>query len=1143
MKSSNSQELKFLIRIAQLSDSLLRKIVNENKENLNAIVKDFFGIDLANDIETILENLVSKINQEKKIISKSEKNSKGKELKLYYNDIEDVDIKQITNLCIAVGLPTESFELAEECYYKIVEEDEDYANGNYKALNFIGDGLGGAFAQYTTMLSAGNGDNYQCITRNSIGIKNFTEFKGNEFLGYSLGIKLFLENILKEDNSMNYLLTKLKKKGVIKGGNISYSYRESIENVNAEKLKYILTEILFTNYSGEKKDLRKKVEVAFDPKIVERKMRFIDNYKIYQERIKAEKQRVINYIISSNFGSRVLRHIGSSYLVDQNLESFSGGIDQELIKRIESLEEDQLDSLLEARVDLFEPYMLLAEGANAKSAKNRFRKKPNIGNMTNNLSLDYLRSLVKDIIIDLNAKDKEIIKEVFRLSRRGTGKEFLSIIKDRLRHSMYLQKKISKEEFDYECTFLQENPDLLTDKAKVYRLDQAALNQLQRMKYTELKDLWKWELTGGGIFLKLGKKLEDGEEAKEYHSSNPAEKFSNEEERLKIDLQEPSINRIYGSLKQKKYLEPKDTDYLNQDNDIYEFAANQGVGFEILSEHSSLNRNIKVDNQDISGSYKQKKREEADIGSRNKTLRDKYFGDNIILRDDYKLIYIYGSNKENELIIDGFKNGDYGINLVEQSKEGQDSKVPLTYTSYKIKFDNFEFIALDRLEIKKSIYDHTRVSVAGLINEDNFSAYEKYLAQEDPKLVITYNNNDDTKILFKGIIEDYSIAYENHDYYLELKALSYSVLLERRRINRIYQNLGTTYNQVFAKLMDQNSEFNLAFAEDAVGNTELVSADYPVVLQYKENEWDFIKRISSYLNQLLIVDDTKDSSEKINIQVGAHNLPAKNLNNIKGSKKKKIGKRFNEFNYYKVDHHGHFRSEGIFDLGRKVKYKVNNQEDNTLELTIIKNRIYVEGGILYSDLTLVAQEDLRLEKELRKAPIKGRSFRAEVKKLNNKHKAQVLFRDLEDEYDQAASFWIPIDKPYTNAYFSPEVGDIVDIIFKAKNEKHLTLKSSSIDKEQEVEWEASDKLLYTPGGYQMKVNNQKILLAAKDNKSALEVKEELINLVSSKQQLKLSKEEISAQGEKGEFGLDDQRVLFKFGSKNVMIDDSGINIL
>ncbi|SJZ97765.1 hypothetical protein [Selenihalanaerobacter shriftii] len=473
------------------------------------------------------------------------------------------------------------------------------------------------------------------------------------------------------------------------------------------------------------------------------------------------------------------------------------------------------------------------------------------------------------------------------------------------------------------------------------------------------------------------------------------------------------------------------------------------------------------------------------------------------------------------------------------SKSQKEEKV---FTPQKVKFDPFEFVSLYKMEIKKSIYDHTRVVIEGAIDEENVAKYERYLAKEDPKLMINHSNQDN-KILFKGIIQDYDIIYKRQDYYLTLEAVSYSILLKRVRPNRIYQNLGTTYKQVLDKIMQDNSKFNIVFGDNSQAQTVLTTKNYPMALQYKESEWDFLKRISSYLDQPVIVDDTKDDKESINILIGLHNATAKELNNISGVKRKKTGRKNHKFNYYKVDCHEHFRSKEVYNIGKKVKYRLTNQKDQTIDLIVIKNRIYIEEGVLCSDLTLVKEEDINILQERREIPIEGRSFRAKVMKLNKDHTAQVDFIDIADEYNEAKSFHFPIDRNYTDSYFAPEVDDIVDIYFKSKNEKHATLKSSSTDSAKKIDHKPTDKLIITPGGYKIRLNNGNIFISGKDDKSLVEIKEETMKMKSAKGTVFMTSDEIKVTRKNGDVSLDNSQTKLKFSGKEVQISSGGINMV
>jgi len=475
------------------------------------------------------------------------------------------------------------------------------------------------------------------------------------------------------------------------------------------------------------------------------------------------------------------------------------------------------------------------------------------------------------------------------------------------------------------------------------------------------------------------------------------------------------------------------------------------------------------------------------------------------------------------------------------STKGDQAEVGRRFTPHKIKFDIFKFKALEELEIDKAIYEHTEVKLKGVIDEANVADYERYLAKQEPKLVINYGEKGN-KILFKGIITDYKFVYKKYDYYLTLKAVSYSILLKQIRRNRIFQNLGTTYNEVFDKLMQDNPKFHLAFADDAMGEMPLVSKEYPLVLQYKENDWDFLKRITSYLNKILIVDDMKDIQEGVNILVGAHPGAPKELNNVSGGKAKKTGRKNNKFDYYKIYGHENHRSEDIFDIGKKINYKVNNQTKKKLELIILKNRIYLQDSILCSDLTLAKQEAINLLKEKRKVPIEGRSFRAKVKKLNQDHTAKVKFIDITNKYIGFKAFNFPIDRLYTEAYFAPEKGDIVDIYFKGKNEKYATLKSSSTDNQKRNRQLPEDKEIITPNGYRIKMNNESLLISGKDEKSLMEIKEELIKVISTKGTIEMTPDLINMKRKDGAVLMDDAKTEVEFGGKKMKVNNSGIDM-
>ncbi|QTL97326.1 hypothetical protein GM661_04665 [Iocasia frigidifontis] len=1122
------------------------------EEKQKKLLEKAFEIDFQKTPLEIIEELAGEIDAESKVTVEEEIIEDSKKIVNYH--IDD-NLNRVMILSIAAGLPTKEFLKAENIYKdreKKTEEKGDSADKTEYKYYLEGSLLCGSLAQYAAIIAEGFVEHCQAETYNSIGLKKFLRFQGNEFLGLKIGLLYYLNDLYYEQRSMmKEILYSCEDCGLIKYGNISEEYRTYRgDKLNEGKIKKVLADIFKNCLEIEEKEAADLVEEQFDPGIVERKMRFIDRYELYEKKNREKNDKIVNYIFSENIPAQLFKQIGASYLVDEGLKKYNGDLRRKSLNQLEEIEEDKLKNFKEHDFEVFEPYVLLKEDANGSEAKNRLREKPKLNQLTDKMSYDYLSSLIKDIVMEINNKDHSLIKGLFQKSYSSRKDELIYLVKDRLVYSMYHKGLLKESAIEYSSDFLRNNPDLFQNTNKIYPLDRAVIKQFEKMRTVEITALWEWKLSADGIFLILGSQI-DSEEVIKYHSSTGV--FNNQREEIKLELDQPSQNKIYGSHgKPANYQKIYDHDYHYKEEGAYNFSSQQGAGFIILSTHKNPEQGIKIDGRDISGQYEEKDREEANIGGRTKTLRDTYFGENIILRDKKTtygqlsgdLVYIYGPQKEDELIIEGFQNGDYGITLREKVRQPEDDKQPVTYTAYhKVRFDCVEFVDLKEMVIEKSIYEHSRVKIAGVIKDENAEKYRDYLEKEaDPRIIITYDD-DDSKILFKGIINDYNIDYKYFNYYLELWAVSYTILLDRERHTRVYQNQGTSYNQVCQKLSTANEKFNINFARSSAGEVPLVSEQYPLVLQHKETDWEFINRIASYLDQVLIVDDTKDDNETINIQLGFHSAQAVELNNDNWAKCKDTGPKNIIYQYYKVYQHEHFRSDHVFEVGKKVELLIDHKNNTTVEMGIIKNKIYLQKGILYSELTLAREENIKILNKQRKFLMEGRSYRAEVREVNQKHQAQVSFIDIEDDYQTDKAHWFPIDKPYTAAYSSPDIGDIVDIYFRNKNEKYATLKSSTTDEAREIEQNPADKTIRTPGGYIIKLNNGSIYIASPEEEAVLEITAEEIKMTSSDNQVVIKKGEIELKNEKGYGKLSKTGSEIGFGKKKVEINNGKVKFI
>ncbi|NLM96447.1 MAG: hypothetical protein GX175_02315, partial [Halanaerobiaceae bacterium] len=219
-----------------------------------------------------------------------------------------------------------------------------------------------------------------------------------------------------------------------------------------------------------------------------------------------------------------------------------------------------------------------------------------------------------------------------------------------------------------------------------------------------------------------------------------------------------------------------------------------------------------------------------------------------------------------------------------------------------------------------------------------------------------------------------------------------------------------------------------------------------------------------------------------------------------------------------------------------------------MESIILKNRIYLEKGILYSDYILAREEDINILNRERKIPIEGRSFRAEVVEVNREHRAKVRFLDLEDDFEEGKARYFPIDRYYRESYFAPEKGDIVDIYFKSKNERHAAVKGSSTEGRDDIKNPPEEKVLArTPGGYTIVMSNDSIEVRGRDGKNVARVKGDRITYRLKKDgadsEITIDSKMIRLRNKNSEMVIDDTKTELNSNGTKVRLSDKGIEFM
>ncbi|MDE7312395.1 MAG: DUF2345 domain-containing protein [Eubacterium sp.] len=391
-----------------------------------------------------------------------------------------------------------------------------------------------------------------------------------------------------------------------------------------------------------------------------------------------------------------------------------------------------------------------------------------------------------------------------------------------------------------------------------------------------------------------------------------------------------------------------------------------------------------------------------------------------------------------------------------------------------------EPFALERileLEMTKKVNEHARLHVRGVLQEGEEASLIGQQWDAQP-IKLTQAG----KTLFCGVATDLGVICESGVYYLEAEAVSWTIELDRKEKKRSFQEKGRSYQSIVNEL-----------AAEAQGTAEYTAPDKQIknlLLQYRETDWEFLKRLASHSNSVLVADPAAET-------------PSFSFGLAGGSS-------------YEEE-----TSKADFCVHKKVaRYRklsqcedVSYQEEDAVEYTIrtehaaleIGDQVSIQGNSLY-----VREVCLRLKGSVflcfctattksgicaSKAchpHISGVTLDAKVLKAQNDTVKVHLSIDQAQEEGKAYPF--PYATGYsaeghTGWYVMPEIGDTVQVIFPTEDENEAYAVQSARQQDTEKTADPKVKYLRTPDGKEIKLDGEEILITANDGVTYVRINE------------------------------------------------------
>lgn len=177
---------------------------------------------------------------------------------------------------------------------------------------------------------------------------------------------------------------------------------------------------------------------------------------------------------------------------------------------------------------------------------------------------------------------------------------------------------------------------------------------------------------------------------------------------------------------------------------------------------------------------------------------------------------------------------------------------PVTYNNLCVL--NFSSMRLETFEITNKINEHAKLYLTGFIEDDGSFILTNTMVCS-PIKVVYFSNKGEQIPFFAGVITNVRVYTQDGNQAIEIMALSNTSILDTVKESKSCQKINTTY----AGLMEDVAFRAGATMMYGVEEKEYASKLGTISIQYKETNWEYLKRLASHKYQGLFSDMTAET--------------------------------------------------------------------------------------------------------------------------------------------------------------------------------------------------------------------------------------------------------------------------------------------
>ncbi|WP_019419954.1 DUF6531 domain-containing protein, partial [Paenibacillus sp. OSY-SE] len=393
--------------------------------------------------------------------------------------------------------------------------------------------------------------------------------------------------------------------------------------------------------------------------------------------------------------------------------------------------------------------------------------------------------------------------------------------------------------------------------------------------------------------------------------------------------------------------------------------------------------------------------------------------------------------------------------------------------------------SLTGLTLTKEVNEHVQLQFSAIIPEEKKDSCIHELEFGAP--VVLYQELEDSgerkgedrsnqgEILFHGMIRNVEIRCIRSVYVLKIDAVSYTYALDMERKRRSFQQVDMTYREVIEQVLKEEPN---AYFQDHASEDEKIGR---LIVQYEETDWQFIKRLASHF-EAVVVPDAASGSARFSLGVSTDHEPVDVADDqyvIRNDLRRCLFAQTNEnpelrdtdFISFEVDTLASLPLGGRVSFGRRL-------------FVIRRARAVVQDGILQYTYTFCTADGVR-EGYIANARIQGVSLEGKITEISRNQIR--LHLGIDPAHAQGSTCWFPYSTGIDNqiSYLMPKPGSQVMLHFPTMNEGEAIAigavrKGAEQSKYGHKMSDPQNRALNNDTGKEMRLSAQDIVFSAND---------------------------------------------------------------